>query len=247
MDAIGTARAIAREQLTAAIKQAARRQLAAEGAPRLSLRQVARDLGMASSALYRYFPDRDRLLTALIVDAYDGLGEVMEAADAAERRTAWRRRWRAVCTAARGWALAHRAEYALVFGSPVPDYRAPADTVTPAARAPLALVRVVEQAWAAGIVTPAATSGRLPPDLTRQLDGLGSEIVPGLPPDLLARTAAAWAELFGLLSFELFGQFVGSVDPTGPFFDWAVEAMADSLGLPAAADRPDRRTRPVSN
>src|ERR671922_170427 len=72
------ARARARLQVTAAIKDEARRQLAAEGAAKLSLRAVARELGMVSSALYRYFPSRDDLLTALIIDAYDAVGEAAE-------------------------------------------------------------------------------------------------------------------------------------------------------------------------
>ncbi len=95
------ARARARIEVTAAIKEEARRQLAAEGAAKLSLRAVARELGMVSSALYRYFPSRDDLLTALIIDAYDSLGESAEAAHAqvagagplanAGSRCAWRR------------------------------------------------------------------------------------------------------------------------------------------------------------
>ncbi|MGO4757680.1 helix-turn-helix domain-containing protein, partial [Streptomyces sp. 2MCAF27] len=70
MSAIRGARERARTEVTAAIKEEARRQLAREGAAKLSLRAVARELGMVSSALYRYFPSRDELLTALIVDAY---------------------------------------------------------------------------------------------------------------------------------------------------------------------------------
>src|SRR5215472_7081460 len=77
-----TARERARAELTREIKQEARRQLAAHGAQGLSLRAVARELGMVSSALYRYFPSRDELLTALIIDAYDALGEAAEAASA---------------------------------------------------------------------------------------------------------------------------------------------------------------------
>ncbi len=76
------ARARARIEVTAAIKDEARRQLAADGAAKLSLRAVARELGMVSSALYRYFPSRDDLLTALIIDAYDSLGDAAEAAHA---------------------------------------------------------------------------------------------------------------------------------------------------------------------
>ncbi|HUL46422.1 MAG TPA: helix-turn-helix domain-containing protein, partial [Steroidobacteraceae bacterium] len=83
MTATQTARARARAELTREIKSQARRQLAAEGAQRLSLRAVARDLGMASSALYRYFASRDDLLTALIIDAYGAIGESAERAVAA--------------------------------------------------------------------------------------------------------------------------------------------------------------------
>src|SRR5947208_2693040 len=95
------ARARARIEVTAAIKEEARRQLAAEGAAKLSLRAVARELGMASSALYRYFPSRDDLLTALIIDAYDSVGEAAEAAHTAAADAGPVQRWTTVCEAVR--------------------------------------------------------------------------------------------------------------------------------------------------
>src|SRR5271169_5158994 len=91
------ARERARAELTREVKQEARRQLAAHGAQGLSLRAVARELGMVSSALYRYFPSRDALLTALIIDAYDALGAAVESADTAQPRSDLRGRWRAIC------------------------------------------------------------------------------------------------------------------------------------------------------
>src|ERR1700757_238703 len=78
-----TARERARAELTREIKEEARRQLVTSGADGLSLRAVARELGMVSSALYRYFPSRDDLLTALIIDAYDAIGAAVEEAVAA--------------------------------------------------------------------------------------------------------------------------------------------------------------------
>src|ERR1700737_1118305 len=129
-----TARERARAELTHEIKEEARRQLAAEGAPRLSLRAVARELGMVSSALYRYFPSRDDLLTALIIDAYESIGAQVEAADAARPPADLRGRWRAMAQAVRKGALAHPHEYALVYGSPVPGYSAPQETIVPASR-----------------------------------------------------------------------------------------------------------------
>jgi AcrR family transcriptional regulator len=231
MNTSQTARERARAVLTSEIKDAARRQLAVSGADGMSLRAVARELGMVSSALYRYFPSRDDLLTALIIDAYQALGDAAEAADAAVGRTDLRRRWCDICRAARQWALAHPHEYALIYGSPVPGYQAPQDTVAQAARVPLAMVAVLRDAWAAGTLAPSDVSimGLV---LTRQLAQLAATVAPELPAPVLTRALMAWSQLFGMISFELFGQFVGSVDPAEQFFDQAVDLMATFTGLP---------------
>ncbi|MFE7313206.1 TetR/AcrR family transcriptional regulator [Streptomyces sp. NPDC057555] len=229
MSAIEGARARARREVTAAIKDEARRQLATEGAAKLSLRAVARELGMVSSALYRYFPSRDDLLTALIIDAYDAVGEAAERAldGAGDAPLA---RWTAVCRAVRGWALGHPHEYALIYGSPVPGYAAPQDTTGPASRVALTLIRVIEDAHAAGAVP--APDGPLPPrevldDAERLRETLGVQ----LPAPVLVAAAAAWAQLFGLVSFELFGQFNNVVDARDAFFERAVIRLARETGL----------------
>ncbi|HYN71238.1 MAG TPA: TetR/AcrR family transcriptional regulator, partial [Nakamurella sp.] len=140
MNASTSARAVARRELTQAITAEARQQIAEHGADGLSLRAIARELGMASSALYRYFPSRDDLLTALIIEAYTALGDAIEAADARVDPSDVTRRWLAMCRTVRAWAWRQPHEYALLYGSPVPGYRAPADTIDPAARIPLALL-----------------------------------------------------------------------------------------------------------
>src|SRR5262249_39240809 len=126
-------RARVRAEMTEEIKSIARRHLASDGA-NLSLRAVARDLGVVSSAIYRYFASRDDLLTALIIDAYNSIGEAVERADAAQPHDDLLGRWLAVAHAVRDWALAQPHEYALIYGSPVPGYQAPQDTVGPATR-----------------------------------------------------------------------------------------------------------------
>src|SRR5580704_19464666 len=109
----GSIRARVRAEMIAEIKAVARRHLETDGA-NLSLRAVARDMGMVSSALYRYFASRDDLLTALILDAYNALGEAAEAADAAVTdRSQLRARWLATACGIRDWALRTPAEYAL--------------------------------------------------------------------------------------------------------------------------------------
>jgi AcrR family transcriptional regulator len=245
-----TARERARTELTREIKQEARRQLAAHGAQGLSLRAVARELGMVSSALYRYFRSRDELLTALIIDAYDALGEAAEAASAGPPATDVRDRWRATCHAVRDWARAHPHEYALIYGSPVPGYQAPQATIPPAARVARVVGGLLAAAWpqtggtdGPGSPRPAALQppalqpparAPLPPVLAGQAATVADAIAPGVPPAVITRGLIAWTQLFGMISFELFGQLVGSVDPAAAFFGYAVEQMADFVGFPAA-------------
>ena len=241
MNASRTARERARAELTREIKEEARRQLRISGAQGLSLRAVARELGLASSALYRYFPSRDRLLTELIIDAYDALGERVERAGAPRAPEApdaadagvHRARWRARCTAVRAWALAHPHEYALVYGSPVPGYEAPESTIGPASRAPVALLEVLRDAARAGALH--LPGDALAPDLHEQAARTAELIGMDLPGPVLVRGVAAWTQLLGIVGAELFGHLTGSMDPAGPFFAHTVELMADSVGLPPAA------------
>jgi AcrR family transcriptional regulator len=232
MNAGKTARELARAELTRQIKDEARAQLARTGADGLSLRAVARELGMVSSALYRYFPSRDDLLTALIIDAYDTLGDTVEAACAAVGRIDPRGRWRAACAAVRDWARAHPHEYALIYGSPVPGYQAPQATVTAAARVPLALLGILRDAANDGVLSPIPDGPPLTPVLAEQVARLRADLAPELPETLVPVVLMAWTQLFGMVSFELFGQLVGSVDPSDEFFAHATERMADHVGLP---------------
>ena len=233
MSASRTARERARAELTREIKEEARRQVAAEGAQGLSLRAVARQLGMVSSAVYRYYPSRDSLLTALIIDAYDSLGAAVETADAGQPRSDFRGRWRALCHSARNWAVAGPHEYALIYGSPVPGYRAPQETIAPASRAGLILGRLLADAWAGHAISAVPAGPPMSAQLAGQAATLAAAIAPAVPGPVVLRGLIAWTQLFGMISFELFGQFVGIVDPADDFFSHAVGQMADFAGLPA--------------
>ncbi|MEU3467265.1 TetR/AcrR family transcriptional regulator [Streptomyces sp. NPDC048387] len=231
MSTVRGVRERARIEVTAAIKDEARRRLAEEGAAKLSLRAVARELGMASSALYRYFPSRDELLTALIIDAYDSVGAAAEAAAAAALAAGAppRDRWTAVCAAFRSWALAHPHEYALIYGSPVPGYSAPQDTIGPASRVAGVLLGIVRSAHEGrGLSLPP-----LPPELRDEAARMTADFAPGLPPEVTAALVAAWAQLSGLVSFELFGQFNRVVEEREAFFTHATTQLAHAVGLPA--------------
>ncbi|MFF2412599.1 TetR/AcrR family transcriptional regulator [Streptomyces sp. NPDC058092] len=229
MSTVRGARERARTEVTAAIKGEAKKQLAAEGAAKLSLRAVARELGMASSALYRYFPSRDELLTALIVDAYDAVGETAEAAHRAAAADAAPHlaRWTAVARAVRDWALAHPHEYALIYGSPVPGYTAPQATIGPASRVGSVLITIVGDAYRSdGLAVPPLAA-----ELRAEAGRMVAEFAPGLPPGAAAPLIAAWSQLFGLISFEIFGQFNRVVEAREVFFQEAVTELARTVGL----------------
>ena len=225
-----TARARARAEITAEILTAARAELAARGAASLSLRAVAREVGMVSSAVYRYFPSRDDLLTALIVEAYDSLGAAAETAADAALTEPPRVRWTAIGRAVRAWARAHPHEYALIYGSPVPGYQAPTTTIGPATRASATLIRVlVDHGSADGLTIPDRSTARpvaLDPDFARL-----RAAIPGVPDATITRALIAWAALFGTVSFELFGQYENVIDDRDSWFDLAMAELADFIGL----------------
>ncbi|QYI98692.1 TetR/AcrR family transcriptional regulator [Curtobacterium flaccumfaciens pv. flaccumfaciens] len=247
-----TARALARQTVTADILAAARTRLTDEGPAALSLRAVARDVGMVSSAVYRYFPSRDDLLTALLITDYDELGAAVEAAGAAAG-PAPGARWVAMCRAIRDWSIAHPGDFALLFGSPVPGYAAPRETVVPATRTTLALVRVVADAVGSGapgasdssVTSTPGAAGRLgSPTAPPAAPGVaGPAVADGvatlrsfgitLPDEVLVRTLMAWTTVFGTISFELFGHFVGSVSDPAAYFDQVIVRLADDLGFTA--------------
>ena len=264
-----TARELARETVRAGILAAARARLTAEGPSQLSLRAVARDVGLVSSAVYRYFPSRDDLLTALLIADYDELGARVQAADAAAGPDAGRR-WVAVCRAIRTWSVDHPGDFALLFGSPVPGYVAPRETVEPASRTTLTLVRVIADATAAradpaGPGGSAGSGGSAGADEAGSTGSVGSDwrhgsptaptTAPGavgpsvadgvrslhefgldLPEEVLVRTLMAWTTVFGTVSFELFGHYVGSVSDGAAYFDQVVARLADDLGFAATFD-----------
>jgi AcrR family transcriptional regulator len=222
----------ARAEITAAIIAEAHRQLAEVGPTALSLRSVARELGLASSALYRYFASRDELLTALIIEAYDALGEAAEAAAAASADVNPARRWSAVASAIRAWGLEHPHQYALLYGSPVPGYHAPEATIGPASRVTLALLRVVEDAYRAERLSLPAAAVAPTDALRHDVDGLLRDTALALPVEMVAPIVAAWTQLFGLVSFELFGQTRNVFEAHDDLFAQTAAAMASFLGLP---------------
>jgi AcrR family transcriptional regulator len=223
-------RARVRAEMTNEIKAVARRHLAMDGA-NLSLRGVARDVGMASSAVYRYFESRDELLTALIVDAYNSMGQVAEDADAGVRdRSDLLGRWLAVTRALRAWSLARPHEYALVYGSPVPGYAAPPGTIGPATRPVAVMGAILADADTAGRLT-SAIAVPLSKKLRAELRKAAELVAGGVSEDVMARAMTAWTEVFGAISFDLFGRLNNVIDERDAWFDHQMRSMFAFIGI----------------
>ncbi|MET8795480.1 TetR-like C-terminal domain-containing protein [Nocardia sp. NPDC004568] len=133
-----------------------------------------------------------------------------------------------ICRAVREWALAHPAEFGLLYGNPVPGYAAPQETVEPAARVVLLLVDTVidgsEHLEPITEPVPAAVRG----DLRRLIDQHSRE----LPEERLIRVLAGWTQLLGLIGFEIFGRLDAVIEDRAAYFDHQMAAMADLAGLP---------------
>jgi len=211
-----------RDRIEAQIVELGRAQLASVGAAGLSVRAVARDLGMVSSAIYRYVPSRDDLLTLLLVHEYNALADAVDRAR--EDADDWRGQLRAMARAARQWAVSWPASWALLYGSPVPGYLAPAEaTVAPGTRVVGAMLRVVS---AAGCSSKIVVLQQVTGDFARlraEFDVDGDDAA-------IAACFTLWAGLVGAISLEVFGQY-GADTLTEPaaVFDLQIGALVSLL------------------
>lgn len=219
-----------RAALTADILRAGREHLARDGAAGLSLRAVARDLDLVPSALYRYYPGRDALLTALVIDSYSSLADTTEAADPGAGRDGITR-WLAMSTAIRDWALARPHEWALLFGSPVPGYEAPQETVDYYVRITYALTAPVRDAYAAKTLGSLALGGSVSRAVAQEVAVVADALLPGLPKAVAAATLFAWEQLVGAVSLEVFGHWRNTVDHPAVLFSHTARVAAALTGL----------------
>jgi AcrR family transcriptional regulator len=217
-----------REKIEAQIIELGRRRLVTEGAAGLSLRAIARDLGMVSSAVYRYVASRDDLLTLLLVDAYSELADAVDRAGAAPAGS-WRDQLLAMAHAARAWAIDQPARWALLYGSPVPGYQAPRErTVGPGTRVVGALFGAIGAGIAAGDIPRSniAAAQPLSSDFTRlreEFEFTGDD-------SAVAKCFLLWAGLVGAISLEVFGQYgTDTLTEPGAVFDTQIRLLVDML------------------
>lgn len=210
------------------IKAMARTHMARDGAAALSLRAVASDLGLSSAAIYYYFPNRDELITALIVDAFRALGAALRAADRPEADIA--ERLEAVMSAYRAWAVAQPAEYALLFGTPIPGYHAPAEVTAPEATAAFASMgELFNVAYAQGRLRPSSTPP--PPSIAAHMTGWLAATGQQIPLPVLLSFIRAWALGHGLIGLELDHQTQPIIGDAPALFAYEIHELLRQFGV----------------
>jgi len=226
-----TRRARQRQATVAEIKALARAQLADGGTGAVNLRAIAREMGTASSALFRYFPSQADLISELLADAYAAVAGAVNAAVDACPPGDHAGRWAALCHAYREWSLANPAEFALTHGTPVPGYQAPVQATGPAA------ARTITTAL--GVYAAAVQAGAADPDRSAipagiQTGPLWASILAGQTHDYEPRLAGiiltAWASVLGYLSAEIFGSLTALVADTSLLYRAHIRAVMTGMG-----------------
>jgi len=235
-----TRRARQRQATVAEIKTLARRQLAEAGPGALSLRAIAREMGTASSALYRYFASYHELISALCADAYAAAADALTEARDTQPADDPARQWWAICHAQRHWALDNPADFALIFGTPIPGYQAPPEvTGPPAGRYAAVPATIYAAAVEAGAADPDRTQV---PATTRRGDGLADLLgaaAAHYPPRHVGILLNALASLRGYLMGEIFGSLTQLIADPDQLYAAHVRTLMTGMGFdPTHIDTP---------
>lgn len=213
------------------IKSIAWKQIAKSGAPSLSLRAIARGMGMTPPALYRYYQDRNALVTALVEDAFDDFANAMEVARDVFKPDDHVGRFRAIGFAYRAWAIKHPQRFALIFGTPIPGYQISGNPGTAAQRSFLILVGVIGDAYQAGRFNLAPDYEALTPTLQARFEIFCKMGLP-YPPIVMQLALASWSWIHGLTTLEVLGELPSFLeDNVDDFVHFEMEAFINRLGL----------------
>lgn len=217
--------------LQEAIKETAWQQISQQGAPALSLRAIARQLGITAPAIYNYFADRDALVTALIIDAYTSFGDAQLAARDSVSAEDLEKRMDAIGRAYRQWALTYPERYQLIFGTPIPGYAAPMEQVLPsAARSLSALVSVIDSLRIAGRLN-APGFPTVHPDFLPAFE-MWKRFGGDYDPLSLSVSILIWARVHGLVSLEI-GHQIPSFGPDGAaLYEYEMQSIKKQFFLP---------------
>ncbi|MFF0293291.1 TetR/AcrR family transcriptional regulator [Kitasatospora sp. NPDC004615] len=221
-----------RAETTAEIKRTALELMRSGGPDAITLRAIAREMGMTANAIYGYFATRDDLVTALIADVYTALADAVDAAWADSAADTPAARIRAWACAFRAWALANPEGFRLIYGDPVPGYRAPDGGAAPDA-ARRVCVGIAALADAAGPGAEPAEEGA-DFDWDDFDPGLLAKVRPAFPaltPAGVALALRIWGHLHGLVALEVYGHLGAQTASPEKLFRLELAQLVRSLGL----------------
>jgi AcrR family transcriptional regulator len=212
--------------LQAAIKEAAWQQIAEKGAAALSLRAIARALGITAPAIYNYYPRRDDLVTALILEAFNSLANMLLQADQTCDPFDFAERITQAGYAYRQWALTYPQRYNLIFGTPIPGYEAPMQITQPAAaRGLTVLIAILDQAHQAGKLDLASI--QVQDSLLGQIEAWKQAVDSQAHPSVHALALILWTRVHGVVSIELYRQFPPPISDASELFEMEIAALCD--------------------
>ncbi|MEZ4515735.1 MAG: TetR/AcrR family transcriptional regulator [Chloroflexota bacterium] len=223
--------------LQTAIINTAWQQIGEYGATALSLRAIARELRITAPAIYNYYPSRDELVTALVIEAFSSFAAALEAGCESATADDHAGRYRALANAYRNWALGHPQHYMLIFGTPIPDYQFPPEVESTSIRSFVVLLNMIDSAYTAGALNVLPGYIHITPELTgytRKLEARGLDY----PPVVFYLAMETWSKIHGLVSLELYGHvpnFLG--DAVEDFMAAQIEGHVRVLGLQSVMEK----------
>ncbi|MFJ4328691.1 TetR/AcrR family transcriptional regulator [Streptomyces tricolor] len=223
-----------RAETTAEIKKVALALMAEGGPDAITLRAIAREMGMTANAIYGYFPTRDDLVTTLINDVYTALADAVDTAWDASSGSGPAVRIADWAGAFRSWALANPQGFRLIYGDPVPGYRAPEGGPAPdaARRVCTGLTALADAAWphARHLYRDSAFDWS---DFDPGLLDKVRPAFPDLPPAAVALALRIWGRLHGLVSLEIYGHLRTQTTSPEKLFEEEIAQLTQALGVPS--------------
>lgn len=213
------------------IKATAWKQIGEQGAASLSLRAIAREMGMTAPGLYRYYKDRDALVTALLMDAFSSFTASLETGRDACDVNNHAGRFREMCKSYFHWAMTNPQRYMLLFGTPIQGYLFAEELGPVAQRSFLVLQGVIGEAFVAGNIKSEVKSKKLPKMLKVQYEALAKYGMP-YTGTVTQLALSAWSMIHGMTSLYLYNYLAGFLqEGVGAFVEFEIDKMVAAIGL----------------